>query len=69
MRLKSPVDQGYVKRLLPDPLGEMIDKLTSFRQGYPPRRRVDYFAIHCPDRFMHTRTILKRYSLLGTLEE
>lgn len=33
MRLTNPVDQGYVKKLLPDSLGSLIDKMTSFRQG------------------------------------
>lgn len=33
MRLTNPVDQGYVKKLLPDALGSLIDKMTSFRQG------------------------------------
>jgi len=33
MRLTNPVDQGYVKKLLPDSLGTLIDKMTSFRQG------------------------------------
>lgn len=33
MRLTNPVDQGYVKKLLPDSLGALIDKMTSFRQG------------------------------------
>ena len=33
MRLTNPVDQGYVKKLLPESLGSLIDKMTSFRQG------------------------------------
>lgn len=33
MRLTNPVDQGYVRKLLPDSLGSLIDKMTSFRQG------------------------------------
>ena len=33
MRLTNPVDQGYVKKLLPDSLGSLIDKMTSFLQG------------------------------------
>ncbi|MCS3800873.1 ATP-binding protein [Niastella sp. OAS944] len=33
MRLTNPVDQGYVKRLLPDTLGSLIDELTAFKQG------------------------------------
>jgi uncharacterized protein len=33
MRLTNPVDQGYVKKLLPDSLGSLIDKLTSLKQG------------------------------------
>lgn len=33
MRLTNPVDQGYVKKLLPDSLGTLIDKMASFRQG------------------------------------
>ena len=33
MRLTNPVDQSYVKKLLPDSLGGLIDKMTSFRQG------------------------------------
>jgi hypothetical protein len=33
MRLTNPVDQGYVKKLLPDSLGSLIDKMTSFKQG------------------------------------
>jgi hypothetical protein len=33
MRLTNPVDQSYVKKLLPDSLGSLIEKMTSFRQG------------------------------------
>lgn len=33
MRLTNPVDQSYVKKLLPDSLGSLIDKMTSFSQG------------------------------------
>lgn len=33
MRLTNPVDQAYVKKLLPDSLGSLTDKMTSFRQG------------------------------------
>jgi hypothetical protein len=33
MRLTNPVDQSYVKKLLPDSLGTLIDKMTSLRQG------------------------------------
>jgi energy-coupling factor transporter ATP-binding protein EcfA2 len=33
MRLTNPVDQAYVKKLLPDSLGSLIDKMTSFKQG------------------------------------
>lgn len=33
MRLTNPVDQSYVKKLLPDTLGSLADKMTSFRQG------------------------------------
>lgn len=33
MRLTNPVDQSYVKKLLPDSLGTLINKMTSFRQG------------------------------------
>ncbi len=33
MRLTNPVDQSYVKKLLPDSLGSLIDQMTSFRQG------------------------------------
>lgn len=33
MRLTNPVDQSYVKKLLPDTLGAIIDKMTSFKQG------------------------------------
>ncbi len=33
MRLTNPIDQSYVKKLLPDSLGSLIDKMTSFRQG------------------------------------
>lgn len=33
MRLTNPIDQGYVKRLLPDTLGTLIDKMQSFKQG------------------------------------
>jgi hypothetical protein len=33
MRLTNPVDQGYVKKLLPDSLGSLIDKMASFKQG------------------------------------
>lgn len=33
MRLTNPIDQNYVKKLLPDSLGSLIDKLTSLKQG------------------------------------
>lgn len=33
MRLTNPVDQGYVKKLLPDSLGSLIEKMTSLKQG------------------------------------
>lgn len=33
MRLTNPFDQGYVKKLLPDTLGSLIDKMSSFKQG------------------------------------
>lgn len=33
MRLTNPVDQGYVKKLLPDSLGSLIDKMPSLKQG------------------------------------
>lgn len=33
MRLTNPVDQAYVRKLLPDSLGTLIDKMTSFKQG------------------------------------
>jgi len=33
MRLTNPVDQGYVKKLLPDTLGSLVDQMTSFKQG------------------------------------
>ena len=33
MRLTNPLDQAYVKKLLPDSLGSLIDKMTSFKQG------------------------------------
>ena len=33
MCLTNPIDQGYVKKLLPDSLGTLIDKMVSFRQG------------------------------------
>jgi DNA helicase HerA-like ATPase len=33
MRLTNPVDQGYIKKLLPDTLGSLIDEMTAFKQG------------------------------------
>ncbi len=33
MRLTNPVDQGYVKKLLPDSLGSLVDRMPSFKQG------------------------------------
>lgn len=33
MRLTNPVDQSYVKKLLPDTLGTLVDQMTSFKQG------------------------------------
>lgn len=33
MRLTNPVDQGYVKKLLPDTLGNLIDTMPSLKQG------------------------------------
>ena len=33
MRLTNPLDQAYVRKLLPDSLGSLIDKMTSFKQG------------------------------------
>lgn len=33
MRLTNPIDQGYVKKLLPDTLGTLIEKMPSLKQG------------------------------------
>lgn len=33
MRLTNPIDQGYVKKLLPDSLGSLIEKMPSLKQG------------------------------------
>jgi len=33
MRLTNPVDQGYVRKLLPDTLGNLIDTMPSLKQG------------------------------------
>jgi len=33
MRLTNPVDQSYVKKLLPDSLGSLMDKMASLKQG------------------------------------
>jgi uncharacterized protein len=33
MRLTNPIDQGYVKKLLPDALGTLIDTMPSLKQG------------------------------------
>jgi DNA helicase HerA-like ATPase len=33
MRLTNPNDQGYVKKLLPDTLGSLIDKMPSLKAG------------------------------------
>lgn len=33
MRLTNPVDQSYVKKLLPDSLGSLIEKMPSLKQG------------------------------------
>lgn len=33
MRLTNPVDQGYVRKLLPDSLGSLIEKMPAFTQG------------------------------------
>lgn len=33
LRLTNPTDQNYVKRLLPDTLGSIVDKMPSFRAG------------------------------------
>lgn len=33
MRLTNPIDQGYVKKLLPDTLGMLVDKMPSLKQG------------------------------------
>lgn len=33
MRLTNPVDKDYVKKLLPDTLGSLVDKMTSLKQG------------------------------------
>lgn len=33
MRLTNPIDQGYVKKLLPDTLGTLIDTMPSLKQG------------------------------------
>lgn len=33
MRLTNPIDQGYVRKLLPDSLGSLIDKMPAFKQG------------------------------------
>jgi uncharacterized protein len=33
MRLTNPNDQGYVKKLLPDTLGSLIDRMPSLKAG------------------------------------
>ena len=33
MRLTNPIDQNYVKKLLPDSLGSLIDTLPNLKQG------------------------------------
>ena len=33
MRLTNPVDQGFIKKLLPDSLGTLIDTMPSLKQG------------------------------------
>ncbi|MBX3722793.1 MAG: ATP-binding protein, partial [Turneriella sp.] len=33
MRLTNPVDQNYVRKLLPDTLGSLVDKMPSLKQG------------------------------------
>jgi DNA helicase HerA-like ATPase len=33
MRLTNPIDQGYVKKLLPDTLGTLVDTMPSLKQG------------------------------------
>ena len=33
MRLTNPNDQGYVKKLLPDTLGNLIDKMPNLKTG------------------------------------
>ncbi|WP_438856902.1 hypothetical protein [Enterococcus sp. AZ007] len=33
LRLTNPNDQNYVKRLLPDTLGSLVDKMPSLRAG------------------------------------
>lgn len=33
MRLTNPIDQNYVKKLIPDTLGSLIDKMPSLKQG------------------------------------
>ena len=33
LRLTNPADQNYVKRLLPDTLGGLVDKMPSLRAG------------------------------------
>lgn len=33
MRLTNPIDQGFVKKLLPDTLGTLIEKMPSLKQG------------------------------------
>lgn len=33
MRLTNPVDQNYVKKLIPDTMGSLIDKMPSLKQG------------------------------------
>lgn len=33
MRLTNPNDQNYVKKLLPDTLGKLIDKMSTLKAG------------------------------------
>jgi len=33
MRLTNPLDQEYIRRLIPDNLGSLIDNLPSLQQG------------------------------------
>ncbi len=52
LRLTNPADQNYVKRLLPDTLGSIVDKMPVLKAGECLRMETSSIAFNCSNRRM-----------------